>query len=229
MRLRRRHHPRRRDIACCRVACPRPSASAAASPGSGVRPIVFDTDMGMDDLLALYIILREPTLDVRAIAIDGTGLVHCGPGDREHAPDPGRVRPARHPVRLRPRGARARTARPSRTSGAASSDRCMASTSRPSSASELPPDAVTVLHEALAASAEPVTVLAVGTWTNLQDLFAAHPRDLDRVAGIHTMAGTIDEPGNIELGGDDAGGQGRVERRGGSRRPSSRSWRWTCR
>ena len=39
-----------------------------------------------------------------------------------------------------------------------------------------------------------------GPWTNLQDLFAAHPDDLAAVTGIHAMAGTIDAPGNIELG-----------------------------
>ena len=154
----------------------------------------------MDDLLALYLILREPTLDVRAIAIDGTGLVRCGPGvanmrrilgafDRLDIPfGCGREEPG-------PNG----QAFPDEWRG--SSDLLYGVDLPPVAASELPPDAVTVLHDALAGSPEPVTVLAVGTWTNLQDLFATHPADLDRVAGIHTMAATIDAPGNIELGG----------------------------
>jgi pyrimidine-specific ribonucleoside hydrolase len=177
-------------------AAPVPSASA----GSGVRPIVFDTDMGMDDLLALYVILRDPTLDVRAIAIDGTGLIHCGAGvrnmrrilgafDRLDIPfGCGREKPG-------PNG------RSFPDDWRATSDAMYGVVLPPVVASEFPPDAAMILHDALAASSEPVTVLAVGTWTSLQDLFAAHPDDLARVAGVHAMAGTIDDPGNIELDG----------------------------
>jgi len=64
------------------TAASSPAPQPSASAGSAIRPVVFDTDMGMDDLLALYVILRDPTLDVRAIAIDGTGLIHCGAGIR---------------------------------------------------------------------------------------------------------------------------------------------------
>ena len=85
--------------------------------------------MGMDDLLALYVILRDPALDVRAIAIDGTGLVHCGAGirnlrrilaafDRLDIPfGCGREEPGR-------------TAGPSRTSGAPRAMPCTAWCSR---------------------------------------------------------------------------------------------------
>ena len=179
---------------------PAPSPSASGTATAGPVPIVFDTDMGMDDLLALYVILRDPTLDVRAIAIDGTGLIHCGAGirnmrrilgafDRLDIPfGCGREKPGPN-GRSFPDEWRER------------SDDMYGVTLPPVVASEFPPDAVTILHDALGTSAEPVTVLAVGPWTNLQDLFAAHPDDLSRVAGIHTMAGTIDDPGNIELDG----------------------------
>ena len=123
---------------------------------------MFDTDMGMDDLLALYVILRDPALDVRAIAIDGTGLVHCGAGirnmrrilatfDRLDIPfGCGREEPGRD-------------GRSFPDEWRASSDAMYGVVLPPVAASEFPPDAVTILHEALAASPEPVTVLAVGT------------------------------------------------------------------
>ena len=181
-------------------AAPQPSASAGTSAGSGVRPIVFDTDMGMDDLLALYMILRDPTLDVRAIAIDGTGLIHCGAGIRNMR----RILGAFDRLDI-PFGCGREEPGPNGRSfpdeWRATSDAMYGVVLPPVVASEFPPDAVTILHDALATSPEPVTVLAVGTWTNLQDLFAGHPDDLARVTGIHAMAGTIDDPGNIELGG----------------------------
>ena len=181
------------------VPSPAPQPSSSAPAGSGIRPIVFDTDMGMDDLLALYMILRDPTLDVRAIAIDGTGLVHCGPGSATCAGSWARSTASTSRSAAAARS-RAQTAGHSRTSGVPRATTCTASSSRPWSL-KFPPDAVTILHDALAASREPVTLLAVGTWTNLQDLFAAHSDDLAQVAGIHTMAGTIDDPGNIEFDG----------------------------
>ena len=46
-----------------------------------------------------------------------------------------------------------------------------------------------------------MTIVALGPWTTLQDLFAAHPATLANVAGIHAMAGAIDVPGNMEVAG----------------------------
>jgi inosine-uridine nucleoside N-ribohydrolase len=162
--------------------------------------MVYDTDMGMDDLLALYMILRDPALDVRAIAIDGTGLIHCGAGIRNMRRILGAFDRLDIPFGCG-RTEAGSNGRSFPDEWRATSDDMYGAILPPVAASEFPLDAVTILHDALAASPEPVTVLAVGTWTNLQDLFAAHPDDLDKVAGIHTMAGTIDDPGNIELGG----------------------------
>lgn len=156
--------------------------------------------MGMDDLLALYVILRDPALDVRAIAIDGTGLVHCGAGIRNMR----RILGAFDRLDI-PFGCGREEPGPNGRSfpdeWRASTDAMYGVVLPPVVASDFPPDAATILHDALAASVEPVTVLAVGTWTNLQDLLAAHPDDLAKFAGIHAMAGTIDAPGNIELDG----------------------------
>ncbi len=50
-----------------------------ASP-SGPTPVVVDTDLSFDDILALAYLLRSPEVDVRAVTVTGTGLVHCLPG-----------------------------------------------------------------------------------------------------------------------------------------------------
>ena len=43
-------------------------------------PVVVDTDLGGDDLVALAFLLRHPEVRVEAITIAGTGLVGCDPG-----------------------------------------------------------------------------------------------------------------------------------------------------
>ena len=50
-------------------------------------------------------------------------------------------------------------------------------------------------------SKEPVTIVALGPWTNLEDTFAADPALAARVAGIHAMAGAVDAPGNVIVEG----------------------------
>ncbi len=57
-----------------------PSTTPDATTGQPVpnrRPVIIDADMDMSDLAAIAVLLRDPALDVRAIAIDGTGLVHA--------------------------------------------------------------------------------------------------------------------------------------------------------
>ena len=61
---------------------PKPSALKLVAGNPGGRPILVDTDLGADDLTALAVLLRDPTVDIRAITIPRTGLVHCGPGLR---------------------------------------------------------------------------------------------------------------------------------------------------
>jgi pyrimidine-specific ribonucleoside hydrolase len=41
------------------------------------RSVVIETDMAADDVMAILYLLGRPDVDVRAIAVDGTGEVHC--------------------------------------------------------------------------------------------------------------------------------------------------------
>ena len=65
----------------------------------------------------------------------------------------------------------------------------------------IPDDASTLLGRVLDTSKEPVTIVALGPWTNLEDTFVADPALAARVAGIHAMAGAVDAPGNVIVEG----------------------------
>lgn len=180
-----------------------PAGSPAASPSTGPsgaaspHPIVVTTDMGMDDLVAIYLLLREPSVDIRAITIDGTGLVHCGPGLRNIR----RILAAfgREDI---PFACGRDTAGPGGTpfpdDWRASSDNMYGVVLPPVVGTEFPPAGADLLAEAIDAAPAPVTIVALGPWTTLQDLFAAHPATLAKVAGIHAMAGAFDVPGNMD-------------------------------
>ena len=61
---------------------PDASPTPAATSGSARLPVVIDLDLDSSDISALAVLLRDPRLAIRAILLDGTGLVHCGPGLR---------------------------------------------------------------------------------------------------------------------------------------------------
>ena len=176
---------------------PVPSASAQVTDA---RPVVITTDLGMDDLLAVYMLLRDPSVDVRAITVDGTGLVHCGPGLRNVR----RILTAFGRPEI-PFACGRDDAGPDGVpfpdDWRATSDDMYGVVLPPVVGTEFPMPGEDLLAQAIDAAPSPVTIVALGPWTTLQDLFAAHPATLAKVAGIHAMAGAIDVPGNMEVAG----------------------------
>ncbi len=179
---------------------PSPSSTGSPRTADGPLPIVISTDMAGDGLLAVMALLREPTVDIRAIAIDGNGEVHCVTGvnnmlhlleafGRDDIPiGCGREEPGPS-GRLFPDAWR---------DGA---DRFYGVELPPLKGSTAAGDAPQLIVETLAASDAPMTLVPLGTWTNIADAFAADPTIVDRVARIHAMGGAIDVPGNIDHDG----------------------------
>ncbi len=62
-------------LAGCNASSSRVSNSEAARI-----PVVVDTDMGADDIVALLYLLGRPDVDVVAVTVDGDGLVRCPAG-----------------------------------------------------------------------------------------------------------------------------------------------------
>ncbi|HEY3335876.1 MAG TPA: nucleoside hydrolase [Candidatus Limnocylindrales bacterium] len=185
-------------VAGCATTAPSPSPLPPAAPvAADPRPIVITTDMGMDDLLAIYVLLRDPTVDIRAITVDGTGLVHCGPGLRNMR----RILTAFGRPEI-PFACGRDDAGPDGTpfpdEWRATSDNLYGVVLPPVVGTAFPQPGAELLADAIVGAPAPVTILALGPWTTLQDLFAAHPDAMARVAGIHAMAGAIEVPGNMD-------------------------------
>ena len=159
-------------------------------------PVIVDTDLDLSDVAALAVLLRDPRIDVRAIAIDGTGLVHCQAGrrltryvlDQLGTPDIpfgcGRQEagPDGHPF---PAGWRA----------VADADYGLDIPSQAEAG--VAQDAVTLIKAAVAGSESSPTIVSLGPLTNLEDAFAADSALADHVAGIQAMLGSVAAPGNV--------------------------------
>jgi inosine-uridine nucleoside N-ribohydrolase len=69
-------------VAFLMVACGSSPEIAMPDVPDGVRGVAVDTDMGLDDALALLFLASRPDVQLRAVTVVGDGLAHCDPGVR---------------------------------------------------------------------------------------------------------------------------------------------------
>jgi inosine-uridine nucleoside N-ribohydrolase len=187
--------------ACSSSAQTSPSVRTGEPPTERI-PVIIDADFDLSDIAAVAILLRDPAVDVRAITISGTGLVHCQGGrllvryllDELGSPDIpfGCGREAGGP-----------DAHPFPDAWRARADTGFGLEISPQAESGVPRDAVGVIKSAVEASPSAPTLVALGPLTNLEDALAADDTLADRLAGVHAMLGTIDAPGNVFINGAD--------------------------
>ena len=159
-------------------------------------PVIIDADFDISDLGAIAIMLRDPKIDVRAISIAGTGLVHCQGGRRLARYMLDEFGSSSIPFGCG-REKAGEDGRPFPDDWRAAADAGFGLEITPQVESGVPRDAVEVLTTAVAESPSAPTLVTLGPLTNLEDAFAADPTLADRVAGIHAMLGAIDAPGNV--------------------------------
>lgn len=189
----------------CSSSSDSPPPTRTGEPPTDRIPIIVDADFDQSDIGALLILLRDPAVEVRAITIAGTGLVHCQAGrlvtryvlDELGSPDIpfGCGREAGGP-----------DAHPFPDEWRARADEAFGLDIPPQAESGVPRDAVEVIASAVDASPSAPTIVTLGPMTNLEDAFAADETLADRVAAVHAMLGTIEAPGNVfvdGLGSDD--------------------------
>lgn len=171
------------------------SPSGASSADTARRPILVDTDVAGDDLVALSFLVASPRVDLVGVTVSGTGEAHCAGGvdvvlrllDRLDAPDIpvacGRETPLAGSHAF-PDAWRSRVD--------AGSGLDLRPTSRTPSGST----AVDLVAE-LATAHEPLTVLTLGPLTNLADALLADPALADRLGPVFVMGGALRVPGNL--------------------------------
>ena len=174
---------------------------ATGEPPTVRIPIIVDTDVDVSDIGALAVLLRDRRVDVRAVTIvpTGTGVTNCAAGrrviqyvleefgattipyacgredrgpDGQHFPDEWRLN--------------------------ANEGWGLSMPPRPQT--DLPEDAVTLMTRTVADSPSAPTIVALGPWTNLEDVVRADSTIADRIAAIHAMGGAVDVPGNVIVG-----------------------------
>lgn len=180
-----------------------PSATSTVSPTAGAAgdplPLLIDTDVAPDDLVAIAFLLASPKVDIEAITVSGTGEAHCGPGVDvvlrllEHLEAPpidvacGRETPMA--------GDRA-FPDAWREGVDAGSGLDLPTTSR----QPFDGDAVELL-QATADRVEDLRVLALGPMTNVADTLGQNPELATRLESVYAMGGALFVPGNVAFGG----------------------------
>jgi len=171
------------------------SQPTAAVDRSGGTPLIIDTDVALDDIMAIFYLLRRDDIDVLAVTVSGTGVAHCDAGasivlgilavaQRDGIPV---ACGSEDPIE----GTNAfpddwRTAM----------DVFDASGVLPSGGNPTAGDASSLIAETAAASPIPPVVLVLGPHTNLAQALRDHPDLESQLAGIHMMGGAVATSGN---------------------------------
>src|SRR5690606_23555459 len=158
--------------------------------------VIIDTDVDIDDWMAMLYLLKHPRVDVLGITTTGVGAAHLTPGTANANNLLMFTAHTRTPV------ARGTSAPLIYSNQFPNSIRdgvdSVFGLTLPTNPNPIDPrPAVQFLYETLTASPEPVTVLAIGGLTNLGTLFTEHPEVKSKIARIVVMGGAIDVEGNV--------------------------------
>ncbi|HLO34496.1 MAG TPA: nucleoside hydrolase, partial [Candidatus Deferrimicrobium sp.] len=173
---------------------PTPSAS------TGPTPVIVDTDMGADDVMALLYLLRDPTVTVEAIVVSGTGLAHSSNGTQVASNLLEALGAGDIPLGLGADTPMAGTrAFPADWRSGTDAGYGLALKPAPFS----PQPGVDLLSATIGSSATPVTILTLGPLTDLGQMLSAEPSLAAKIAHVHVSGGAISVPGNVAAEGGD--------------------------
>jgi inosine-uridine nucleoside N-ribohydrolase/photosystem II stability/assembly factor-like uncharacterized protein len=171
------------------AAPPEAAASSKATP----RAVVIDTDMSVDDWMAILFLLHRSDVSVKAITVSGTGVAHGAPG-------------ARNVIRLLDldgrRGIPVAYGRTTTYSGGHAFPETWRTVVDSMLGSGLPSPSRSVSRLSAAkliakvATDSPVEILELGPSTNVADALRATPGLEKRITSITLMSGALNVPGN---------------------------------
>ncbi|MBI5960618.1 MAG: nucleoside hydrolase [Chloroflexi bacterium] len=162
----------------------------------GLTPVIIDTDMALDDWIAILYLLQRPDLDIKALTVTGTGEAHCKPG----------MSNAQHLLAL---GGKPEVPVACGRETPLQGDHVfpldwrngmdsMLSLPLPANTTPLPEiTANDLIASVLNESPEPVTIVTLGPLTTLGELLEAQPGLIDHINMIYIMGGAVNVPGNL--------------------------------
>jgi inosine-uridine nucleoside N-ribohydrolase len=173
--------------------------TTTAAPPSGI-PLVIDTDLAVDSVMALLYLLGRPEVDIRAITVSGTGEVRCGPGAEIAAGLVALAGANGIPVACGPvvplAGA---NAFPSDWRSAADEAWGLELPAGDALSENPAPD---LLVSVISASEQPMVVFNDGPLTNLATALRLDPGIAAGIAMVYVMGGAVDVPGNTPASPD---------------------------
>lgn len=170
-----------------------PATTSVAAPGCF--PVIIDTDVGLDDIMAIFYLLRRDDVDVLAVTVSGTGVAHFEAGTSivlgiltvAHRDGIPVACGSEEPLE----GANAFPA-----DWRAAMDVFNASGILPPGGTPTESDASSLIAETAAAAPIPPLVLILGPHTNLAQALHDHPDLEGRLGAIHLMGGAVTAAGN---------------------------------
>jgi len=168
-------------------------ASYALAP----RPLLIDTDVGIDDAIAILYVLKNPQFKVKAITIEPSGNTHCKTG---YDNVQGLLNLSRH-LNIPAACGRSQPLQGSHVFPKAILDSCDTLADTPLAKPQYQfstKTAKSLIIQTLKAAPESIDVLAIGPLTTLAQVLSSNSHLKTKIRMIYLMGGAINIPGNIE-------------------------------
>jgi xanthine dehydrogenase/oxidase len=157
--------------------------------------VIIDTDVDIDDWMAILYLLNHPGIEVAGLTVVGTGATHLEPGVRNAL---NLVQLAGSPDLPVAKGLETPMAYDHQFPASIRDEMDnMFGIKLPNNPSKPLPSALTFLREQLESAEEKLTILAIGPLTNLGTLLHESGDLATRIERIFIMGGAIDVPGNV--------------------------------
>ena len=163
-------------------------------------PVIIDTDMAIDDWMAILYLLQRSDISVKAITVTGAGEAHCGPGVRNALGLLALGWPWDIPVSCGPRlPLRGDHVFPLPWRRDVDTVIGLSLPDNP-----FPPsrqDAVELLVSTIRRSPRKVVLVTLGPLTNVAQALRENPGVAGKLEMIYIMGGAVDVPGNLRVPG----------------------------
>ncbi len=160
-------------------------------------PIIIDTDMATDDVIALTYLLRDPSLDIKAIILDDNASTDCQYGYPHLASIIALTN--HHPINIACGATKALGEGHRFPNWLRNKLNLMPGVEFSEALHEpLKHDGVSLLIDILNKAKQPITILSIGSLTNIALALQQDPVIKSKISKIYMMGGAINVAGNIK-------------------------------